>query len=167
MINTQGEFGEFLKVALKNNNSAIQFIHMLFGALHLWDDIIDKDREIPEIETHESFMSMLIGLPGNDFYTSNIGVLQPIILNTIINWKAANVMELMKLEGDLEISFILRSSFADIVSMSAFLIAGSNHAEKVALDLRRMEHSEGFDNYIKTVGVNNNEHRRKQKTKND
>jgi len=38
--------------------------------LHTWDDLVDKDKPVSEIEINRAFLTALVYLPANPFYRS-------------------------------------------------------------------------------------------------
>jgi hypothetical protein len=97
----------------------------------------------------------LIEIPNNSFYTTHRSELQPILVNAIINWRIANKIERVEqaTNDDLTIAFILRSSYADLLTMSATLIGGIEWAVECGPDIRRWAHSEGFTAYLTNLAA--------------
>lgn len=140
------EFQGFLQRALLDNTEAVRFISDVFAAAHVWDDIVDGDALNPG-HFQRTFRDLFLNIPTNPFYMQHFTALHPIMLNAMLNWEAANKLEQMQIEDDLQIAFILRSSFIDLIGVTAFLLGGYDHAVAVVVEARQKEHSESFDVY--------------------
>jgi len=138
------------------NQEAIQFCAMLWDMVATYDDIIDKDNaEHSDLHVHNMMHSALFGLPYNKFYIANFALLNPLMMNSIANWRIANEMERQAKENkdvdmltSLPISFIIRSSYVDILRMVAFITGGDAHSIQAGIELRRYVHAEGLDSYL-------------------
>jgi hypothetical protein len=138
---------------LQGNQAAFDFITQLFEVLHLWDDLIDKDKAVTPEVVNDCFWKALVDIPENRFYQAHFVSILPILKMAILNWHAANAMELTKEESDKHIAFILRSTYVDMVTHCAGLIGGRDWAIKVAEEVRRETSGEGFENYIKATAT--------------
>lgn len=142
---------ELFLLVSNGNKAAETFLHEITEVAHFWDDLIDRDQHLTAAEIHSNFEKALITLPINPFYRSNEQLLRPIMLMSIMNWKAANVLEHEQQDNDLQIAFILRSAYADIISMTAMICHGFESAQSLILAIRRKCHSEGFVNYLENL----------------
>ena len=140
-------FGDFLL----NNAEAIQFVVRVFRALHVWDDLVDRDKPITDDEINSVFWDLLIVLPTDPFYTKNIVLLHSTLVNAIINWHIANKLEREGDEKDRSIAFILRGAYIDLLSASAFIVGGMEWANKIGPAIRRWAHEETFDQYLENL----------------
>jgi len=132
---------------LRGNQSAIEFIDKLTTCLHCWDDLIDRDQAVSPDVLHRTFWDLCIALPRNAFYMQNFSILNGVLQQAILNWHIANEMELSGDDLDAHIAFILRSSYIDLVTSSAWIIGGERWAIQVGREARRLTSSEGFDLY--------------------
>jgi len=133
---------------LQGNKEATDFVCDMFIVLHIWDDLIDKDKKLTDSEIHYAFWLALMKLPCNPFYTRNFNTLQPILANSILNWQAANTMENAGDRKDQEIAFILRGAYTDLLTISAYLVGGLSWVTLVTPDIRRWAHQETFQEYL-------------------
>lgn len=144
---------DLLKVLCGNTNAA-DFIESVFGALHLWDDLIDRDKRPSDADISAAFINMLVALPSNPFYLNNISSFRPLLLMAIVDWHTATRFERNELVPDdqrqyeLSIAFILRSSYVSLLLMAAFICGGMQHVLAVSPDIRRMFHDEEFEGYL-------------------
>lgn len=141
---------------LRGNQPAIEFIDKITTCLHCWDDLIDRDTAISSDALHRTFWDLCIALPRNTFYNANFSILNGVLQQAILNWHIANEMELSGDDLDAQIAFILRSSYIDLVTASAWIIGGERWAIQVGREARRLTSSEGFALYRTRLG---NEHR--------
>ena len=134
--------------AIKGNVDAANFLNGVIGVLHVWDDLIDKDTNLSDLEINQAFWYLFVGLPREPFYKQNFDLLNPILMVAIQNWFAANVMERGDDQADKRIAFILRSSYVDLITQSALIVGGLEWSVQVAPDIRRFAHAEGYGNYL-------------------
>ena len=137
-------FNEFLL----GNTEAIQFVVRVFRALHVWDDLIDRDKPLTDDEINSVFWDLLVVLPTDPFYTRNIALLSSTLVNAIINWHVANKLERDGDDKDKSIAFILRGAYIDLLSASAFIVGGMQWAQEIGPAIRRWAHEETFDEYM-------------------
>ena len=133
---------------LQGNKPAIDFVWAFFSICHVWDDMIDRDRGVTDEEINTAFWQALVMLPTNMFYVQHFTVLHPIIINTIINWRAATAMERRGDGKDREIAFVLRGGYADVLSMSALLVGGLEWSIQVTPEIRQWMHEESHAEYL-------------------
>jgi hypothetical protein len=143
---------ETIRPFFKHNEDASLFIDELFSILHVWDDLIDKDKPLADETINKAFMSVFIGLPKNRFYQTYFVILNPIMENAFINWIGSNTLEQSK--DDLTIAFDLRNSYVNIVTACANIIGGPTWAQEVAIAshkaLRRVESFQEYASKLNT-----------------
>lgn len=137
-------FGDFLK----GNAEAVQFVVRIFRALHVWDDLIDKDKPVADDEIHAVFWDLLISLPADRFYQTHFSLLSSTLVNSVVNWHISNTLEREGDEKDRSIAFILRGAYIDILSASALIVGGLDWAREIGPAIRRWAHEETFDQYL-------------------
>jgi hypothetical protein len=136
-----------LHQAVHGHPDAAAFLITLIEILHAWDDLIDRDKPVSPEMINWAFWRALVELPRNCFYQEHFHDLNPILGMAIQNWHAANLMESTESEADKEISFILRSAYADIVIQAAYLVGGYEWSRQVSVPVRREFHKEGYAGY--------------------
>jgi hypothetical protein len=136
---------------LLGDAEAIQFVVRVFRALHVWDDLIDRDKNLTDDEVNSVFWDLLVVLPVDPFYVRNLALLNSTLVNAIINWHIANKLEREGDEKDKSIAFILRGAYIDILSASAFVVGGMNWAEEIGPAIRRWAHEETFTQYMENL----------------
>lgn len=140
---------EKLMFICKDNAVAVQFCAIIWDMVATYDDVIDKDNPAhTDLQVHSMMHNALFGLPYNTFYQTNFALLNPLLMNSIANWRISNELERGKAHPDLVIAFILRSAYVDILRMVAFITGGDEHSIKVGIELRRFVHAEGLAAYL-------------------
>lgn len=136
---------EKLEECLGGRGDAFHFCVAWLDLVAFYDDLIDRDNPLSDSDIHHGMWCALVAMPRNPFYRQYFDVLNPLVMNSISSWRVANKME--SISEDLNISFIIRSSYADIVQMCALLLHGQSAAEQAGYAMRKFVHSEDFEEY--------------------
>lgn len=144
---------QMLSDVLLGHKSAIEFCLMLVDAAHVWDDLVDGDKPVAAADVHRAFESLLLDIPGNVFYQQNFAQLHPLLGNAVINWHAANTLESAGGALDLQIAFISRSSYCDVILKAIEIVGGRDHAKNVWPGVRRFVHGEGYEKYLTSLAA--------------
>ena len=141
--------------AVKGNGEALTFLRTIARVLHFFDDAADGDRELTETKIHEVLWDSVVGLPTDIFYQQNASVLVPIVMQAIVNWRIATNVERdpTATPTDMCFAFIVRSTYVDLVTMSAMIVGGVEHAVAIGPSVRRWCHAEGFKGYLKNLAA--------------
>lgn len=111
---------------LRGNLGAIQFCMALVFIVHLWDDLIDKDKDRTPHDINAAFTLMFGTIPTIPFYQQHIQQLSPLLLSTALLWQNANEIE----HGDDDqqfMAFIVRQDFVKIFHYCMYLIGGHDY----------------------------------------
>jgi len=135
----------------KGNAAAADYVDMVCRIAHLWDDLIDRDKEVPDDEINQGFFEALIKLPRNPFYRTHFDHLNAVLINAVSNWQIATKLEREGGDYEKSIAFVLRSSYADLITQSALIVGGEKWACQVGEEVRKATHGETFDGYIKNL----------------
>jgi hypothetical protein len=138
---------ELILKAACGNESAAAFLETIMEILHFWDDLVDRDKSLPDVEINERMWQALVVLPRNVFYQANFSALNPILAAAIHSWMAATAMERDGTAPDLAIAFIIRSNYIDLVTAVAQITGGFGWAHQATMAARRLVHREGFEQY--------------------
>lgn len=84
---------EFFLHAYKGNEEAWRLTMALTYVVGLWDDLIDRDREISDDQAHRAMWAALVEIPGNVFYREYYAELGPLVRASIEAWKVSNAMQ--------------------------------------------------------------------------
>jgi hypothetical protein len=105
------------------NDSAIQFCNDIVYIAHLWDDLIDCDKERSPHDINMAFTAALGTVQLNPFYQDNIKSLAPLMMAATLKWQAANVLEHGS-DDQKFAAFMIRGAFVDIILFCLYLIGG-------------------------------------------
>lgn len=153
MSNFEEDCQVFITRAVKGNEHALGFLLLLFNILHTWDDLVDNDKPVSSKTISGVFWDCLITLPSNGFFQHNKATILPILSTIILQWEAATNLEKTKhkSEHSLHIAFILRSTYADLITHCALLIGGYEWARQVSIELREFNYEESFCEYQEEI----------------
>lgn len=140
----------FLSVS-RGDQSAAEFLSVVFDVAHVWDDLIDKDVDVADDAIDRAFFHALVTLPRNPFYAKHFDLLNPLLLAGMNNWHVANELEKSGTEEDLRIAFISRSGYIDLITQVAFLVGGSAWVREAGPAIRRFVHQEGWQAYLDSL----------------
>jgi hypothetical protein len=127
---------EFLAYAYQQNAHAVRFAMELRHISHVLDDLIDKDKPVPDEAVRMAFWRALVILPANPFYMENLSYFHPLMSAALVNWQIANVFERGGPE-DRNMAHSLRYDLATVLVMIAVLIGGARWGEQVGPEIRR------------------------------
>ncbi len=139
----------------KDDSYAARLAKDLFYMFHLWDDLIDRDRQRSGDEINHAFQIALLDLHENPFYLDNFRDLHPVIRAAVNDWKIANKLE--EKAGDdksgeafhaLHISYTLRCSILSILTHMAYLIGGDAWGVKAGEEIRLYGQEHTLQAYI-------------------
>lgn len=142
---------EQLVFATKGNADAARFLELITSVLHFWDDLIDRDHALTDEQINRAMWLALVELPRNAFYLVNFAALNPMLVVAIQNWHVANALEATESRDDKHIAFIIRSSYCDLVILTATLCGGQEHGQAVAQQVRKFWHDETFEGYLSNL----------------
>jgi hypothetical protein len=151
------EFRQQLNEWMQGHAPAVLFLDTLFDVLHVVDDLTDRDKALATTQVHQAFWHALITLPRNAFYMDHFHLLNGALQTAILNWHAANRMEVTTAPNAKEVAYVLRSSYNDLITLSAWIIGGDEWSHKVAYECRLRASNEGFGQYLSSL---QNEHRK-------
>jgi len=114
--------------------SAVDFICLLFEISDVWDDLIDKDKEVESKDINAVFRSALVSLPVCPFYVRNFNVLYPLVVSTITSWQTANVLHDMKSDANIAQAYTLRKLLINVVVESVRITSGDEAALQASID---------------------------------
>ena len=137
--------------ALKNNVYAIDFCNAYFRACQVWDDLIDRDKDISDKDINNAFISMLVEMPNNPFFQANRTYLAPIMMNGIIDWMDANDMEDSGDKHQQMVAYTLRDSFNNLLLHCAYLIGGKDWLDEIRYQFRLAIYDEPLEDYLESL----------------
>lgn len=126
--------------------AAVKFCEDLFRISQIWDDLIDRDREVPNTFINQMMWKALVDVPQNPFYYNNATSLSKIIELHIIDWFDANELE-QGSDHDKNMAFVLRDSIGTIVIHCAKIIGGYDWMRSISTEVRRYVYDEPLEAY--------------------
>ena len=72
------------------NKDALSMYRMLVDLAHLWDDLVDKDKDATEADINNGFLICLVYLPCNPFYQSIQRDIMPMWITVVSSYQSAN-----------------------------------------------------------------------------
>jgi len=137
-----------LLLYLKENIAAAECYALICRILHFWDDLIDRDKLVSQMEINVGMFNSLIELPSNKFYRDNQSSLQPVLVNAIANWQTANEFESNGVKKELELAFVIRSDYCNILIQMAYIVGGHDWVMEITPKIRANWTDEDFAMYL-------------------
>jgi hypothetical protein len=131
------------------NHDALNMYRMLVDLAHTWDDLVDKDKEVPEHKINNAFLIALAYMPSNPFYRSIQEQIMPMWMSVISAYQVANSFEKLKDEHGIEIAHGLRYASGHIVSYMVQVCVGYERAQEILPEVWKNMVFERFDDYRK------------------
>jgi hypothetical protein len=129
------------------NQDALNMYRMFIVMLHTWDDLVDKDNPVGEIDINHAFLIALAYLPANPFYQVIQRDILPMWLMVVSAYETANHFERVKDEHGVEISHTLRYAAGNIIAYAVHICLGPDKAREVIPDVWKDMVSERYDEY--------------------
>ena len=131
------------------NNDALQMYRMLVDLAHTWDDLVDKDKNVPEAEISNAFLIALVYMPSNPFYRQIQQQILPMWVTVVSAYEVANRFEKDKDPHGLEIAHNLRYAVGHVVSFMVQTCVGYEKAKEILPEVWKAMVFERFDDYRK------------------
>jgi hypothetical protein len=143
-MNTEGKLEWF-----GGNQDALNVYRMFVDLAHLWDDLVDKDKEATEDAINNAFLICLVYLPANPFYRSIQDQILPMWLTVVSAYQTANKFERDKDAHGIEIAHGLRYAAGNIMAYVVHVCVGAEKAKEILPDVWKAVFYERFDDYRK------------------
>jgi len=131
------------------NEDALNMYRMFVDLAHLWDDLVDKDKEATEDDINNAFLICLVYLPANPFYRSIQVQVMPMWLTVVSAYQTANKFERDKDPHGIEIAHSLRYAAGNIMAYAVHVCVGPEKAKEILPDMWKAVFHERFDDYRK------------------
>lgn len=131
-------FRDHFSVWFQNNEAAVLFCLDMVRAIHLWDDLIDKDKEIKDEEVNRVFTFLMVDMPLNPFFVLNQRDIAPMMQSIILKWHTANVFEEEKEDNDIEKAYMLRAELYQLFVLCATLVGGRDWGREMSVYIWRL-----------------------------
>jgi hypothetical protein len=127
--------------------NAVQFIVQFSDACELFDDLIDKDKPIPDDHVVRVLFVLLTEMPMNPFFDAHKIRLIPVIVTGINAWLDANTLEKGS-SNDRVFSYVLRDWYAELIAYVVYLCRGRDYMRSVSMEVRNFfTHHETLEQY--------------------
>lgn len=131
------------------NVDAFNMYRMFIDLAHVWDDMVDKDKDLTEDQANNAFLICLVYLPSNPFYQKIQRDIMPMWISVVSAYQTANGFEKAKDEHGIEIAHNLRYAAGHIIAYAVNVCVGSEKAKEVLPELWKDIVFERFDDYRK------------------
>ena len=131
------------------NVDALNMYRMFIDLSHVWDDMVDKDKELTEDQTNNAFLICLVYLPSNPFYQLIQRDIMPMWISVVSAFQAGNKFEKDKDEHGIEIAHNLRYAAGHILAYAVHVCVGPEKAKEIVPELWKDIVFERFDDYRK------------------
>jgi len=134
---------------LLGNQDAAELCEDVLFCAHLWDDQIDRDKVRTDAEINQGWYKALVHIPRNPFYRAHFDLINPVVMIAISDWMTATTIERESgvCQDKLNVAFVIRSSYLNVLVMCANIIGGASYGASMALPLREIFHKEGLKDY--------------------
>ena len=131
------------------NEDALNMYRMFVDLAHIWDDLVDKDKDADEDRINRAFLTCLIYLPLNPFYLHIQRDILPMWITVVSAYKTANTFEKTKDHHGIEIAHGLRYAAGNIVAYAVHVCVGPEKAAEYMPEIWKAMMIERFDPYRK------------------
>ena len=129
------------------NADALALFEAFVEVAHLWDDLIDKDKEVTGDQINRVFTLCLTVIPYNPVFRMHQDSLKPLIINGIAGYLLANKYEEKKDEHGIELAHTMRYAVSGIFMYLIVLANGYNKGIDVLEDAMKDMICERFAEY--------------------
>lgn len=131
------------------NSDALAMYDMFVKLSHIWDDLVDKDKDVPGEATNTAFLIALVYLPANPFYRSIQSQIMPMWVTVVSAYEAANHFEKTKDAHGVEIAHTLRYAAGNIIAYAMNVCLGPDKARIYIPEMWKTVVAERFEDYQK------------------
>ena len=131
------------------NQDALNMYRMLVDIVHTWDDLIDRDKEVPDADINNAFLIALVYMPANPFYQSIQAQIMPMWLTVLSAYEVANKFERDKDEHGIEIAHNLRYAAGHVVAYMVQACVGYEKAKEIMPEIWKVIVDDRIDDYRK------------------
>lgn len=129
------EWGQLFDYIYQGNNEAKAISIELLELVHSWDDLYDKDNDISPEQVNKALFSATYSLQKNPIW-QHCSLIEH-MLNVILRWQDANVLESEQKGGDLNKAYMLRAGIYDLFPVVAYHLYGMEWAQHIGPMVRR------------------------------
>jgi hypothetical protein len=134
---------------MSGNADAVQFLYDISIFANTYDDLIDKDKSLTDENIHTLMGKMMVEMPSNKFFQDHQSEILPVITTGLLNYHAANQIEVIGELEELRVSHCLRYSMIDVGLLCMKITGGYDFASKNARRARLMLQNDTWEHYKK------------------
>lgn len=131
------------------NKDALRMLDIFVELTHIWDDLVDKDKEVTEDQVNNAFLACLVYLPMNRFYQQIYPHIVPMLIVVASAYQTANKFERDKDPHGIEIAHSLRYSLGNVIAYAIYICVGPEKAREFLPEMWKTVFHERFDDYRK------------------
>ena len=118
-----------------------------FDVAELFDDLIDKDKEITRDRIYQALFECMVDMPNNPFFVEHRAVLIPILHMGINCWMDSNALEKRHALEGLHFSYVMRAAYMAIIQTVVELVQGRDAMRDCSLEIVEFFGTETFAEY--------------------
>jgi hypothetical protein len=131
------------------NQDALNMVRAFIFLSHTWDDLVDKDKQVSELDINHAFLTALVYLPANPFYRSIQEAILPMWMVVVSSYETANKFERDKDPHGIEIAHGLRYAVGNIIAYAMHVCIDPEKAREYLPEMWKALFFERFDEYRK------------------
>jgi hypothetical protein len=131
------------------NKDALDIFNSLVDLVHIWDDLIDKDKPVSDADINKAFLIALVYMPSNPFYQKIQSHILPMWVTAASAFEVANKFERDRDEHGLEIAHNLRYAAGHVVAYMSIMCVGYNKAKEFLPVIWKTIVNDRFEEYRK------------------
>lgn len=120
----------------QGHTEAKRLSFMLLDVAHIWDDLVDRDKPVDNVQIDRAFLAALIHLPRHPLWFP--AGLDHHVLNVFLRWRDATYLEThTPSEDDLNKAYMLRAGLYDVFVIIAHFLYGDAWAREIGPMVRQ------------------------------
>jgi hypothetical protein len=131
------------------NLDAVRMCEAFIDLTHTWDDLIDKDKPVSDVQINQAFLTCLVYLPSNPFYRRIQDSILPMWITIVSSYETGNYFERTKDPHGIEIAHSLRYATGNIIAFAIHVCVGPDKAREFLPAMWKAVFFERFDEYRK------------------
>jgi hypothetical protein len=139
---------ELRERACCGDSNALMFLSTVMDAVEIWDDLVDKDKEVKGDDINRVFLNLMFFMPQNPFFERNKGYLLPVMMTCINAWLDSNDLQKSPVKRDLQAAWWLKQMGVELYGSVAFLMGGFSHMREISLEARTLLAHEDFADFL-------------------
>jgi hypothetical protein len=133
------------------DENAANMYYSFVDLSHTWDDLVDKDKDVPESAINNAFMACLVYLPANPFYRRIQDAIMPMWITVVSAYETGNKFERDKDPHGVEIAHTLRYAAGHILAYAIHVCVGPERAKEFLPEMWKTIVYERYDAYRNEV----------------